>query len=573
MTKRRSKNNQDRWLRLYKIIGLVFCVYFLLLTVEAVFFENRFGAGTMIAGADVSWQNKTEAVSKLKKVGDNYQKSFILINQKQYLVSDLIQKIDPDKSVENALARQRSQYLTLEVFTGSDNSAAVATKDAKITQLLSQEYNTASIIPGNAQIKIDGRAKIILEKEGRRLMLPESREAIIKGLSSFAGQIQLKEKSMSVALTSKEAESLLSSVEEMTKDPVNLISDRGNLTITSTQLKSWIKVQPQTPKTLILAETIIPREEKEKYYFFDESKIRVWLRGIANKINQKASNAQLGFQNNQVVVLESSTTGYWLDEADAVAKIQNVTTDNRSVNLKIDVTRPEVRADNLETLGLKELVSTGWTNFTGSPSNRLHNIRNGASKFNGALIRPGENFSFNKTLGPVEASTGYLPELVILQNKTTPQYGGGLCQVSSTAFRAALNAGLPILERTKHAYPVTYYKPYGVDATVYLPKPDLVFTNDTGNYILIQTRIAGTKLFFDFYGTKPARTVKFAGNANGAGAVDLAENITPNIYDQGARGSGSFTAAFSRFIYDSAGKLIRTNTFTSKYDSPAKYPH
>jgi vancomycin resistance protein YoaR len=235
--------------------------------------------------------------------------------------------------------------------------------------------------------------------------------------------------------------------------------------------------------------------------------------------------------------------------------------------------RTEVREDNLDQLGINELISTGWSDAAGSPKNRIHNYTVGASKFNGVLIKPDETFSFNKTLGPVDASTGYLPELVIKEDKTVPEYGGGMCQVSSTAFRAALNAGLPIVERLYHAYPVQYYKPFGVDATVYLPKPDLVFKNDTGHYILIQTRINGTKLYFDFYGTKANRTIKFSGNEKADGAVDAVEKITPTIYDQDIRGKGSFTAVFYRHIYDPTGKLTDNDKFTSKYDSPDKYPH
>jgi vancomycin resistance protein YoaR len=112
-----------------------------------------------------------------------------------------------------------------------------------------------------------------------------------------------------------------------------------------------------------------------------------------------------------------------------------------------------------------------------------------------------------------------------------------------------------------------------VDATVYIPNPDLVFKNDTGHYILIQTRIEGKQLSFDFYGTKPSRSVKFAGNDTAGGAVPIVEQVSPAIYDQEARGRGSFTAQFWRFIYDGAGNLVTKSNWVSKYDSPDKYPH
>jgi len=189
------------------------------------------------------------------------------------------------------------------------------------------------------------------------------------------------------------------------------------------------------------------------------------------------------------------------------------------------------------------------------------------------MIKPDEDFSFNKALGAVDASTGYLPELVILADKTVPEFGGGLCQVSSTAYRAALNSGLPILERHAHAYPVSYYKPYGVDATIYLPSPDMRFTNDTGKYIYVQTKIIGTKLYFDFFGTKKDVNIKFSGNPDANGAVDTVEKVASTLTEQDARGPKSFTATFYRHIYDITGKLLDNDKFTSKYDSPDKYPH
>ena len=110
-------------------------------------------------------------------------------------------------------------------------------------------------------------------------------------------------------------------------------------------------------------------------------------------------------------------------------------------------------------------------------------------------------------MGEVSAATGYKPELVIKENKTVPEYGGGLCQVATTIFRAALASGLPITERQNHSYRVSYYEPAGTDATVYNPKPDLRFVNDTGHYILLLGEVSGHTLSFSIWGTKDGRQV------------------------------------------------------------------
>jgi len=132
------------------------------------------------------------------------------------------------------------------------------------------------------------------------------------------------------------------------------------------------------------------------------------------------------------------------------------------------------------------------------------------SKFKGILVPPNEEVSFNNILGDVSSLTGYKAAYVIKDGKTVLGDGGGVCQVSTTLFRALLDAGLPITERRAHAYRVGYYEqgfPPGLDATVYYPTTDLKFKNDTPAYILIQPTINLTdlSLVFEIYGTDDGR--------------------------------------------------------------------
>jgi vancomycin resistance protein YoaR len=130
--------------------------------------------------------------------------------------------------------------------------------------------------------------------------------------------------------------------------------------------------------------------------------------------------------------------------------------------------------------------------------------------FNGILVAPDETFSFVKYIGDISATTGYKPAYIIKDGRTVLGDGGGVCQVSSTLFRAILDAGLPVVERTAHAYRVHYYEndsQPGFDATIFSPSVDLKFKNDTGNYILIQTAFdqKSNKLSIDLYGAKDGR--------------------------------------------------------------------
>lgn len=306
--------------------------------------------------------------------------------------------------------------------------------------------------------------------------------------------------------------------------------------------------------------------ERDRYHIristslsVDEEALSSFVNKLKDETRVNPKNAKLAFEGDKVSAFSVNKNGYeLLDQESRENIIKDLQEDpyKKDLNLPTKVLEPEITSTNLDKYGIEELIGRGTSNFRGSPKNRIHNINVGASKFNGVLIKPGEEFSFVKTLGPVDKSTGYLPELVIKVDKTIPEYGGGMCQVSTTCFRAALNAGLKITARTNHAYPVQYYAPQGTDATVYIPNPDLRFMNDTPGYILMQTHIEGTQLAFDFYGTSDGRQAKLVG---------------PTVTSRGEE--GAMKTVLYQEVYGADGNLIRKSEFKSSYDSPSKYPH
>ncbi len=299
--------------------------------------------------------------------------------------------------------------------------------------------------------------------------------------------------------------------------------------------------------------------QKISEVMLDAEEVTKFLDDLSRTTNKDPENAKLQVEGGKVSVFALSSIGIKLNKEKSLRIILDYFKNNSSageIELAYDEIKPEIATDSIDNLGIKSLVGEGTSNFVGSPKNRIHNIGIGAQKFNGVLIKPGENFSFIKTLGPVDESTGYLPELVIKTDATVPEFGGGMCQVSTTAFRAAIYSGLKITARTPHAYPVRYYNPQGLDATVYIPNPDLRFTNNTPGYILIQTKIEGTRLIFDFFGTDDGRKINIIG-----------PKITESNPD------GSMKAVFTQEVFDASGNKIINDIFNSAYDSPSKYPH
>ena len=277
---------------------------------------------------------------------------------------------------------------------------------------------------------------------------------------------------------------------------------------------------------------------------------------VSPRINNIGEQSRFVREGGNVVMIKGGTKGSTVDGMKTSLALRSaLATGKGVVQVQMMQYRPSVfSAVDFEKLKFKDLLTTGETNFAGSPKNRVHNIKVGTARFNGLVIMPGEEFSFNTYLGNVDKENGYLPELVIKENVTTPEFGGGICQVSTTAFRAALAAGLKITERKNHSYPVSYYGAPGFDATVYPPHPDLKFTNDTGYPVYIATKITGTRLIFDFSGTLGNRQTTING-----------PYVTARYPD------GSLTTAIAQFVKLN-GKTIREQNFVSHYQSPDNFP-
>jgi vancomycin resistance protein YoaR len=283
------------------------------------------------------------------------------------------------------------------------------------------------------------------------------------------------------------------------------------------------------------------------------------------------------------VAFKPSEEGKMIDteqlREDLISKLEKILSGQKSQELIIPLTvktiLPKITTDKANNLGIKELIGKGTSLFQHSISSRIFNITLAASRINGALIAPNEIFSFDKALGDVSAFTGYQQAYIIQNGKTVLGDGGGVCQVSTTFFRALLNAGLPITERHAHAYRVGYYEEDslpGLDATVFVPSVDLKFKNDTGNYILVQTQIDPKilRLSVFLYGTSDGRTVTLTSPVvtnRVAHPPDLYQDdpsLHKGVIKQIDFSADGATVSFSRIVTKNGKKIISEN-FVSYY--------
>ena len=247
-----------------------------------------------------------------------------------------------------------------------------------------------------------------------------------------------------------------------------------------------------------------------------EDVLREALDALAERYRRTPVDARLDYDpnNDRFIVLSPSQAGWDMDVDEGVKRVTEALEKGlQRAQVPAHAVPPAVPMDATpEQLGIREIVAEGQTSFRGSSPARVHNIIRAAEAVRGVVIPPGGVFSFNKAAGAITAANGYEDSLIIWGDRTAVGIGGGVCQVSTTLFRAAFFAGLPILERWNHGYIVSWYGEPGMDATVYSPYVDLKFKNTTPAYLLIQPIVDTQKgiLTFRLWGTKPDWTVEIS---------------------------------------------------------------
>ncbi len=275
--------------------------------------------------------------------------------------------------------------------------------------------------------------------------------------------------------------------------------------------------------------------------------------------------------------LTPSQNGRQLNIEASVERILDmIDSPNHQIPLVFDVIQPEIRSDSTaEELGITEMVASATTYFAGSSQGRRANVAEAASRFNGVIIGPGEAFSFNEYLGDVSLDSGFEEAMIIYNGRTIEGVGGGVCQVSTTAFQAAFFAGFPILERYPHGYRVGYYEVgegVGMDATVYSPFVDFRFQNDTPHYLLIETETntSAATVTFRFYSTSDGRTVQKDGPyvtnkvEHGPTLYEINEAFSPGQIEQVDYAVDGADVRVNRTVYRN-GQMLYQDTFFSQY--------
>jgi len=595
---------------LKKIIFGLTIIILLLAPIFAIFnlaYANRIYPGIRVAGLNLGKKTPSQAFNILQSRVNYFEsQSFkIYYKQREWDINkeEIGLKFDIEKTLKEALAYSREKNIgrriisqTLLLFEKTDLPIQYSLDQDNLIQYLNDNLSLLEEEPVSAKLALEGsRFYIIPEKEGKKVNLEKLKAEIAKNLDNLSEkriEVRLKKSSPElkrIGILPAYNAALLAS-----EKPLKLSWEKKYWTINPKTIVSWIdfKLSDDQIKSLKPAPlkkdqglslgdfTSLGYLEKESSktlkLSLNRAEVAAFLESIASEVSQEPINALFKMENDKVTVFKPGQDGKELDVEASIEQIESALQGNtenpeRQTEIVIKTTVPNISNQNINDLGIQNLIGTGESDFSGSPVNRRHNIKVGANKFDGVLIKPDEEFSVIKTLGEVSDKTGYKPELVIKPEGTIPEFGGGLCQVSTTIFRAAIYSGLPILERKPHKYVVSYYKPIGMDATIYIPRPDVRFKNDTGDHILIQSYIAGNKLYFNFYGTDDGRKTEVEGPfytsdwvAPGEPQYIETNTLAPGEKKQIERAHKGISTVFHRTITRNDGESLK-DSFYSKY--------
>jgi vancomycin resistance protein YoaR len=424
-------------------------------------------------------------------------------------------------------------------------------------------------------------------RTGYRLDIDTSAQRIAQALSGgYGGDVQLAVTVQQPTITDQSIAEARTTIQTLIATPITVTFSGREWTLSNGAATARNVDHTWTIDRAQIAGAIVLEQRKNGDQVvvqarFDSTKFQSFFSATAKELNRPVQDARVGYdvQTSRLTPVQVSQDGRVVDVAENVKRLQTTAaSDNHAMPLAVTISKPLLTADDISKLTVKDQVGQGLTTFAGSSEARAHNIRLAASRLDNAIIAPGATFSLLDRLGPITAEAGYQEGFAIVGDSTVTDVGGGVCQVATTAFRAAFYGGLPIVERNPHRYIVSRYfiigGPHGLDAAIYDPGRDLKFKNTTGNYLVIKADAGDAGRFtVTLYGTNPGWTVSVAepvikpGKAPGPRMANLEDPTKPVGYLVMAQASiAGETVSISRTVRQGTNVILQ-DTLNTAYQS------
>ena len=476
--------------------------------------EGAFFPGTMVGDLNIAELDHPQALALMRQHFADFENTAVdFAFEQQHWNASLSQlgfSIDYESTLAAAWQHGRdsnraAQFKAVMIQPEKQSYPVLFTSNDERLQDFLKELDSQIVgAARDASLYLDAdQVRIKPNEDGRRLDLEAAAIAtrrIVQG--AVRGTVELTAESV----TSQITQEMLEPKRELAQ---TMISGRIDI---NTGGDVWRIQQSKLRDALVLPEVGVLTDPT-----FDERIIGEELAEMAVATKRGSTDAILGWDDGLMVV-EPDVRGRDLNNSATVQEIIAAarTRNQRTLNAQYDEVLAEVRADNLDSLGITDLLATGDSNFVGSSWERAENVRISAMHLTHTLVRPGGTYDFNESIGPITLDNDFVQGMIIRGSRIVEDVGGGACQASTTVFRAALKAGLPI-DHEYHSFRLAMYEhdswPPGLDAAIFQPEDptdwdtNLYFTNDTENWLLVEFNIADTRAYCSIYGTSPGYDV------------------------------------------------------------------
>jgi len=541
-------------------------------------YTGRVYPGVHVLGLDLSGMTFSEAEATLRAAFPNYRGEALVLRygsrQRRVTPGELGVAIDFGKTALEAYSVGRTGSLLEQLAAqasaflyGIDLPPVVTFDRGKAAFYISRMAREVNhpVRNANAVLQDDLSVRLISAREGVEVDVEATLQRLEKQLSLMqGGEVELVVRRIPPVVS--DAAPAKATMERLLSHSLLLTFRGHSWAVDRATIASWlVPVQLKDESGIVRLDMRL-----------DDEAIRSFVEDIAAWIDRPPRDARFDFdpETGTLTPLILSQEGYRLKVEEAVGRIKAaLESGETAVELPVEIIPPRVAVEDAEKLGIRELVSEATTSFKGSSAARVKNIQRAAAQFHGVVVPPGEIFSFNEYLGDVTAANGYEDSLIIWGDRTRVGIGGGVCQVSTTAFRAAFWGGYEIVERWAHGYRVSWYEPpVGLDATVFAPQVDFKFRNDTPYYLLIETEVDTRKgtVTFRFYSTRTGRTVEMEGPfiANrvqpGPPIYEKDPTLPKGVIKQVEWAKEGMDVTVKRIVKE-GDRVIRKDTFVSRY--------
>ncbi len=565
------------------LLGLAIAV--VLLTVRATHAERIFPALT-VADVPVGGMPIPLAATALSERANAIESSPITFTRGDRSWTSTLRDVGVMVDEREALARavgygressafHRLQAVTALARSGEQLALPIALDHQQLNRWFDEIDRGLGTPPRDAAVEIQGSNVVIVpEVDGevvdRDLARAELESQLLK-LRPIEAELPIQTKIASVrAVDLEPARDLLL---RAMSNPVQVTSAGGLWTLPAPELARFV------------SQDVVPREGSAPavHLGLDREKLTAWLdERLGAAVEKEPVDAEVGWGGERLVSVKPSVDGVRLDAAALAEQIEGLFFANGgAIEAPVTYVKPTIDSANLDKLGITTFLGSGQSNYAGSSDGRSTNVAVGAGLLNGTLIPPGGEFSFNEAIGWIDEDKGFVEAQVIDGEKIGQDIGGGICQVSTTVFRAAYLAGLPITEWWPHRFRIGFYEfdgwDPGLDASILQPTEDpstwadFKFENPSSSWMLVESWTDGVNVVVNIYGADLGYDVESTGPTWGNKTQMLPpQEVVDDELDPGTVTLGQVAGigeelSHYRVVRDRNGELLWERSFYTKY--------